>query len=398
MRVSKGALSASAALCATALLAADHLHAQAPARCAVTINTGFDGGFPTTFYYPRTDGGHIAFDTNPPACAWTAVSSAPWIWVGPAAGSGSAMLGFGVMLNTTGAPRTGTITIGDQTIAITQYGANLAALHDLTGDGRSDLLIRDAIGDLDVLQVNAGLSAQRTGSFWTVDPAWQLVGAGDLDGDGYADLVWQHSSGALAVWFMLNATIKSTSPLLLNGSPVSVGASGWQVRGVGDVDGDSHADLIWQNSVNGGLAVWSMNAQVVTDTTLMMFNGSPVTMPDPNWVIAGAGDLNRDGRADLVWQNQSTGGLGAWTMNGSAVQIMRSLTPGSVPVDYRIGAVGDLEGDGVADIVWIKQSTGELFVWTMEGFAASHYQGPLWIPGTGSTYTLPAGWTLVGGK
>ena len=35
-----------------------------------------------------------------------------------------------------------------------------------------------------------------------VDPAWQIVGRGDYNGDGFADILWRHTSGELAMWFM----------------------------------------------------------------------------------------------------------------------------------------------------------------------------------------------------
>src|SRR2546422_4599246 len=34
------------------------------------------------------------------------------------------------------------------------------------------------------------------------DPSWQIVGTGDFDGDGLADIVFRHTSGAVAIWLM----------------------------------------------------------------------------------------------------------------------------------------------------------------------------------------------------
>ena len=51
-----------------------------------------------------------------------------------------------------------------------------------------------------------------------------------------------------------------------------------------------------------------------------LYNGHAV---DTNWKIVGTGDLNADGKTDLVWQNQSTGQLYYWLMNGTDVRQQR---------------------------------------------------------------------------
>jgi hypothetical protein len=82
-------------------------------------------------------------------------------------------------------------------------------------------------------------------------------------------------------------------------------------------------------------------------------------------------------------------------MNGYVVRSMRSLSPEMVGGDYVIGGVGDVNGDYIADIIWIKQSTRELFVWCMNGFSAGAGTGILMVPG-GAPAVLSANWTLVG--
>jgi hypothetical protein len=75
------------------------------------------------------------------------------------------------------------------------------------------------------------------------DLGWTIVGAGDFSGDDEWDLVWQHADGRVAVWLMHGTT-------LFDGSLVSapqVADATWRIHGVGDVNGDGHCDLIWQN-------------------------------------------------------------------------------------------------------------------------------------------------------
>ena len=76
-----------------------------------------------------------------------------------------------------------------------------------------------------------------------------MIGAGDFNGDGDADILWQNTNGRPAVWLM-----NGTTPF----SEVAVGSNpgpSWQVIGAGDFNGDDDADILWRNTngqaVNG---------------------------------------------------------------------------------------------------------------------------------------------------
>ena len=70
---------------------------------------------------------------------------------------------------------------------------------DVSGDGVSDILWRNADGSLAYWAMH-GLTGTDV-SLPTVSTDWTLLGAGDLNGDGWADLLWRHSDGALATWY-----------------------------------------------------------------------------------------------------------------------------------------------------------------------------------------------------
>ena len=55
-------------------------------------------------------------------CQWTARSNADWLMLTDAMGMGNGPLGFNVVNNLAAAPRTGTITVGGQTLTVTQVG------------------------------------------------------------------------------------------------------------------------------------------------------------------------------------------------------------------------------------------------------------------------------------
>ena len=78
----------------------------------------------------------------------------------------------------------------------------------------------------------------------------------------------------------------------------------------GDFNGNGKPDILWQNSMTGERAVWLMNGTV---------RASIVNLPyvPPQWHIAGAGDFNGNGKPDILWQNSMTGERAVWLMNGT---------------------------------------------------------------------------------
>ena len=75
------------------------------------------------------------------------------------------------------------------------------------------------------------------------------------------------------------------------------------------------------------------------------------TIADTNWEIAGVGDFDGNGKADVIWRNRATGQNIAWLMNGLAVALSAFL-PTIADTNWEIKGVGDLDADGKADVVW----------------------------------------------
>ncbi|MEO7271556.1 MAG: BACON domain-containing carbohydrate-binding protein [Vicinamibacterales bacterium] len=65
--------------------------------------------------------------TSPLGCAWTVTSSAPWLTLrSGSSGSGVDIVGYTAAANTTSSPRVGTLTIGGQTLTVSQDSASCA--------------------------------------------------------------------------------------------------------------------------------------------------------------------------------------------------------------------------------------------------------------------------------
>jgi hypothetical protein len=92
---------------------------------------------------------------------------------------------------------------------------------------------------------------------------WRAAGVSDINSDGFADLILQNSSGQIYAWF-LDGTGRevnfSTGSGLRPGSKMlySGGLGDWQVAGVNDINGDGFADFVFQNTI-GQIYAWFLD-------------------------------------------------------------------------------------------------------------------------------------------
>lgn len=316
---------------------------------------------------PNAQSGTLGI-TTAAGCAWAATSSASWLTVGATSGTGSATLTFNVTTNTQPVARTATISVAGHIFTVTQARASLAAVHDISGDGRSDLMWHhQGTGALGVWEIsgNTVMATYRLNAGPVADTNWKVVGTGDLNGDGFADIIWRHLlTGRVAAWFLQGPNVIQSQALMLSGVAAVEPDPDWHIRAVGDLNGDGRADLIWQHATVGTLAAWFMDGFSVTSTSPLSV--SPMT--DPAWKIAAAGDISGDGRADIVWQNDVTGVLAAWLMNGSEVMFQQRLSHSVSDVSWKVRGLGDTNGDGIADLIWQNTANGRLGVWYLNGF------------------------------
>ena len=257
----------------------------------------------------------------------------------------------------------------------------IAGTSDFNNDGKTDVLWRQDSGSLALWLMNGStITSSNTvtyqGNAITPDASWSVAGTADFNGDGNADVLWRQNSGALALWIMNGASANSSSPLTYQGQALAPDAS-WSIAGVGDFDGDGSADLLWRQN-SGALAIWDINGPTITSSNAVTYQGNAVA-PDASWSVGGIGDFNRDGNADILWR-QSSGAISIWLMNGSAVQSSAPITYQGNQVapdaSWSIVEVGDFNGDGGADLLWRQNGTGLLSEWLMNGSQIMQSQTP----------------------
>ena len=239
-----------------------------------------------------------------------------------------------------------------------------------------------------IVQTGGVLTSQRPGMFWhnqvtgqlstwllsgsnvidtrgismggVSDTHWKVAGTGDLDGDGFTDILWRHDTeGWLAVWFLQYNQVVATQYLSIN----KMADANWQIKGLGDVDGDRRADIIWQHT-DGSLAVWLMKGTTVA-------GGGYLSIPkvgDPKWQIVGVADTNGDGMADIIWQDPTEGWLAVWYLQRTAVVGTYYLSINRMAdTNWRIQAAGDVDGSGRPAILWRHMTDGWVGLWYLQG-------------------------------
>lgn len=190
-----------------------------------------------------------------------------------------------------------------------------------------------------------------------VTGSWEARFTGDINGDGVPDVVWLDStSGQVAIWLMSSSSVISVATF-----PGAVGAgSQWKLAAIGDVNGDGRSDLVWRNAASDQALVWLMDGSGLLGGTL------DLGVVAPSYELMGIGDFNGDGFEDLLWFQATDGQVALWLMGAGGTHT--AVFPGAVgPGTWRPYPVGDFDGDGNADIFWRERATGMTATWYMNG-------------------------------
>ncbi len=263
-------------------------------------------------------------------------------------------------------------------------GGTSSTRGDFDVNGKPDLLWQNDSTRQVALWYLGGSQGNQFQSFaWLANPGmpgWFIAAIADLDGSGQPDLIWQNDiTRQVVVWYMGGSkgnAYQSYAWLQSSNMP------GWTLAGAADLDGNGKPDLIWQNDSTRQVAVWYMGgAQGNQFQSFAWLQG----VNSPGWTAVGMADLDSNGKPDLIWQNDTTRQVVAWYMagaNGAQYQgfswLQNSNTPG-----WKVIGITDLDGNGKPDLLWQEESTRKVAVWYMTGAQGNQFQSFAWLESNG---------------
>lgn len=178
---------------------------------------------------------------------------------------------------------------------------------------------------------------------------------GDVNGDGRADLVWNETAYSNRIYVNLAQANGTFLPL-----PSQVRTEvGWDTYKtlIGDVNGDGFDDLIWNATTDTNRIYVGLGQ---ADGTFQFL--PPQVRSETGWspYKTITGDVNGDGRTDLIWNETSTYRnrvyIGLGQSNGTFVFLAAQDRSGTGWDNYKTLAE-DVNGDGLTDLIWNQTTT-----------------------------------------
>jgi hypothetical protein len=269
-----------------------------------------------------------------------------------------------------------------------QFGYSVSTAGDVNGDGYADVIVGAPYysngesgegrahlyyGSTAGLSTTAGWTAE--GNQAGANFGWSVGTAGDVNGDGYADVIvgapsydnGQADEGAALIYYGSPAGLSMTSDWLVESD--QAGAKfGYAVGSAGDVNGDGYADVIVgapfldNGQADEGRAYLYRGSAAGPSMTADWTQESEQASAYFGWSVGAAGDVNGDGYSDVIvgaryYDNGATDEGGVFLYHGSAAGLSVTANwtgkgnQANAVFGQSVGSAGDVNGDGYDDII-----------------------------------------------
>jgi hypothetical protein len=281
---------------------------------------------------------------------------------------------------------------------------------DVNGDGYADLLY--GIHRSDELDFDAGkvyLLMQRLGGHTSQADlfmygettndnfGYSVSDAGDVNGDGFCDVIVAslnadddpNLDAGKAYIYYGGPTMDNLADVILTGEAMG-DRFGNSVSSAGDVNGDGYSDVIIgaryndQNGTSAGKVYIFYGGSTMDNTADVTMIGE-AAYDDFGVSVSSAGDVNGDGYADVIigaWnndQNANNAGAAYIFFGGSAMDNVWDVAMGGRYADDYFGqsvsSAGDINGDGYGDVI-IGAPMSDVVSLIDAGNAYIYYGGP----------------------
>ncbi|WP_168218774.1 FG-GAP-like repeat-containing protein [Limnoglobus roseus] len=285
-----------------------------------------------------------------------------------------------------------------------------SAIADVTGDGNPDLIFAAGPGSGSQLRVIDGQTgADVGGTFSAFESGYTgglFVAAADVDGDGHADVIItpdQGGGGRVMVFSYASGAPKTIANFFGIDDPNFRG--GARVAAA-DINGDGRADIVVGAGFGGGPRVAIFDGSTVTTSPKKLVNdffafSGPDLAGLRNGIYIAAGDLNGDGKAEVIFGGGPGGGPRVTVLDGATLVANPTAAVANPLANFfafdageRGGvrpAVRDVDKDGKLDLI---VGSGERLPAAVRVYTAATTSWTGGQPGAGY-YSEPFGYTSI---
>ena len=214
----------------------------------------------------------------------------------------------------------------------------------------------------------------------TPSPVGSAGGVVTLSVTAAAGCAWTATSDSNWAPITAGASGTGNGSVTLNVAPISAGSRTAELfiagRRVSLIQSWSQSagprQLFLQSRLTNAVSIWTM-----TGATSAVIGSAPVTaVAAPNWTVRASGDLNSDGIRDVILQNTQTNQVSVWFMNAQGAIALAPVV-GIAAAGWHIVAAADMNRDFITDFVLQHATTNQISIWFMLHNATGFSSAPI---------------------